>query len=125
MKAWFMRPLEALVLGAAFALAFRFPGALHGCLEPAAALVFPLLLMETAFRGRHALWLALGLFLGLVGIFYLVPATLASKGGLPWALALLGGFLFYAWEALGFLLVVLFARTLFRRSGAAAAACRM
>ncbi len=117
-----LRPFEALVLGLVFVLAFRFPGALGGWLEPAAALAFPLLLLEAAFRGRRAGWLYLALVLGLVGIFHWVPATLESKGGLPWALALLGGLLFYAWEALGFLLVVLFSRALFRRRGALAAA---
>lgn len=122
MKPWLLRPLEALVLGLGFALAFRFPGALGGWLEPAAALLFPLLLLEAAFRGRHALWLWIALVAGLVGIFHWVPATLESKGGLPWALALLGGALFYAWEALGFLLVALAARGLFRRSGAPGAA---
>lgn len=122
MKPWLLRPLEALALGLVFALAFRFPGALGGWLEPAAALLFPLLLLETAFRGRSALWLWVALMAGLVGIFHWVPATLESKGGLPWALALLGGALFCAWEALGFLLVALFSRGLFRRSGTAGAA---
>ncbi|HEX9081038.1 MAG TPA: hypothetical protein VF768_02105, partial [Holophagaceae bacterium] len=122
MKSWLLRPIEILVLGAVFALAFRFPGALGGWLEPAAALLFPLLLLETAYRGRAAGWLWLALVAGLVAIFHWVPATLESKGGLPWALSLLGGALFYAWEAFGFLLVTLFSRALFRRSGAAAAA---
>ncbi|HEX9010242.1 MAG TPA: apolipoprotein N-acyltransferase [Holophagaceae bacterium] len=122
MKPWLLRPLEALTLGLVFVLAFRFPGALGGWLEPAAALLFPLLLLEAAFRGRHALWLGAALLAGLVLLFYWVPATLESKGGLPWSLALLGGALFYAWEALGFLLAVLFSRWLFRRSGAVGAA---
>lgn len=51
-----------------------------------------------------------------------MPATLESKGGLPWALALFGSALFYAWEGLGFLLAVLFSRWLFRRAGARGAA---
>ena len=122
MKPWFLRPLEALLLGAVFALAFRFPGALGGWLEPAAALLFPLLLLETAFRGRHALWLGAALLTGLILLFSWVPATLESKGGLPWSLALVGSALFYAWEALGILLAVLFTRWMFRRSGAAGAA---
>ena len=122
MKSWLLRPLEALVLGAVFALAFRFPGALGGWLEPAAALLFPLLFLETAFRGRHALWLGAALLAGFVILFYWVPATLESKGGLPWSLALLGALLLWAWEALGLLLVALTARWMFRRAGAPGAA---
>ncbi len=122
MKPWLLRPLEALLLGSVFVLAYRFPGALGGWLEPAAALLFPLLLLETAFRGRHALWLGAALLTGLVLLFSWVPATLESKGGLPWSLALVGSALFYAWEGLGFLLAVLFSRWLFRRSGAPGAA---
>ncbi|WP_306591120.1 apolipoprotein N-acyltransferase [Geothrix sp. 21YS21S-4] len=117
-----LRPLEAAVLAGIFALAFRFPGALGGWLEPVAALAFPLLFLEAAFRGRHATWLWLSLTGGLVLIFHWVPATLATKGGLPWAAALFGGGLFYAWEALGFLLVALAARWMHRRSGALGAA---
>ena len=117
-----LRPLEAAVLAGIFILAYRLPGALGGWLEPVAALLFPTLLLEAAFRGRRALWLWVALAGGLVGIFHWVPATLATKGGLPWSMALLGGALFYAYEALGFLLVVLAARALHRRAGAPAAA---
>lgn len=119
---WLLRPLEAGLLAGIFALAFRFPGALGGWLEPLAALAFPLLLLEAAFRGRRAGWLGLALLGGLILIFHWVPATLATKGGLPWPLALLGGGLFYAWEASGFLLVVLAARGMGRRAGAPGAA---
>ena len=121
-RAWLLRPLEAAVLAGLFALGFRFPGALGGWLEPLAALAFPLLLLEAAFRGRKAAWLWLALAGGLVLIFHWVPATLQSKGGLPWPLALLGGGLFYGWEALGFLLVVLAARWMHHRAGAPGAA---
>lgn len=117
-----LRPLEAAVLAGVFILGFRVPGALGGWLEPAAALLFPVLLLEAAFRGRRALWLWVPLAGGLGGIFHWVPATLATKGGLAWPAALLGGTLFYAYEALGFLLVVLAARALHRRAGAPAAA---
>ena len=51
-----LRPLETAVLAGVFVLAFRFPGALGGWLEPAMALLFPLLLLEALFRGRHAAW---------------------------------------------------------------------
>ena len=51
-----------------------------------------------------------------------MPAVIAVKGGLPFALALLGRGLFYAWEALGFLAVAALARWLYRRSGPWAAA---
>ena len=122
MKHTLLRPFEALLLGTIFALAFRFPGALGGWLEPAAALLFPLLLLETAFRERRARWLYAALLVGFVLLFYWVPATLASKGGLPWSAALLGSALLWAWEALGLLLVVLAARWLFRRAGAPGAA---
>jgi apolipoprotein N-acyltransferase len=121
-RAPLLRPLEAAALAGVFACAFRFPGAWGGWLEPLAALAFPILLMEGAFRGRKAIWLGLSLVGGLILIFHWVPATLASKGGLPWALALLGGGLFYGWEALGFLGVVLMARAMHRRAGAAGAA---
>ncbi len=113
-----LRPLEASVLAVLFALAFRFPGALGGWLEPIAALALPLLLMEAAFRGRKAIWLWLSLFGGLVLLFLWVPAMLASKGGLPMPLAILGTALLAGWEALGLLLVVLVARWLHGRSGA-------
>ena len=122
MKPALLRPFEALVLGLVFALAFRFPGALGGWLEPTAALLFPLLLMEAAFRGRHALWLAAGLFAGFALLFAWVPATLHSKGPLPWSLAVACAVLLWAWEVLGLLAAVLLARWLFRRSGAPAAA---
>ncbi len=117
-QARLLRPFEALVLGIVFALAFRLPGALGGWLEPLAALAFPLLFLEAAFRGRHALWLWLSLMAGFALLFSWVPATLQAKGGLPWALALLGAVLLWAWEALGLLLVALVARSLVRRAGA-------
>jgi apolipoprotein N-acyltransferase len=112
---WLLRPLESAVLAGIFALAFRFSGALGGWLEPVAALAFPLLLMEAAFRGRRAGWLWLALAGGLALFFYWVPATLATMGGLPMPLALLGAALLCGWEALGLLLVVLAARALHRR----------
>lgn len=114
---WLLRPLEAAVLAVLFALAFRFPGALGGWLEPVMALALPLLLMEAAFRGRKALWLWLSLFGGLILLFHWVPAMLASKGGLPMPLAFLGTALLAGWEALGLLLVVLVARWLHGRAG--------
>ena len=43
-----LRPLEAAVLAVLFALAFRFPGALGGWLEPVMALALPML-ASTAF----------------------------------------------------------------------------
>ncbi|MDP1832852.1 MAG: apolipoprotein N-acyltransferase [Geothrix sp.] len=117
-----LRPLESAVLAGLFALAFRFPGALGGWLEPVVALAFPLLLMEGAFRGRKALWLWLSLFGGLILLFLWVPAMLASKGGLPGPMALLGLGLLSGWEASGLLLVVLGARWMHRRAGALGAA---
>lgn len=116
--------LEALVLGGLFACAFRFPGAWGGVLEPLCALLFPLLLLEATLRGRPAIHLWLAFLAGLIAIFHWVPATLVSKGGLSEGLGLLGGLLFWAYEAAGFLLVALLARFGFRRRGAwAAAAC--
>ena len=53
---WVLRPLSALVLSGVFVLAFRFPGALGGGLEPVMALLFPLLLLDGLFKGRPALW---------------------------------------------------------------------
>ena len=120
--AWLLRPFETAALAVIFALGYRFPGALGGWLEPVAALAFPFLLMEAAFRGRKSVWIWLSLVGGLMLLFHWVPGTLVSKGGLPWALALVGGGLFYSWEALGFLLVVLAARWMRRRSGPLGAA---
>lgn len=113
-QGWLLRPLECAVLAGIFALGFRFPGALGGWLEPVAALAFPLLLMEAALRGRRAVWLWLSLAGGLAIFFYWVPATLASKGGLPLPVAMLGTGLLCGWEAFGLLLVTLSARTLHR-----------
>ena len=67
---WLLRPLEAAVLAGIFVLGFRFPEALGGWLEPVAALLFPILLLEAAFRGRKAFWLWLSLAGGLILIFY-------------------------------------------------------
>jgi len=119
---WLLRPLEALVLATLFALAFRYPGALGGWLEPAAALVFPILLMEAVFRGRHAFWTWLALLGGLLFLYAWVPQTLASKGGLPLGAALLGMVLLSLWEATGLWVVTLGARWLGRRHGPGAAA---
>jgi hypothetical protein len=59
----------------------------------------------------------------MVGIFHWVPGTIAVKGPLPYPLALLGAGLFYGWEALGFLVVLLASRWAWRRAGRPAAAC--
>ncbi len=117
-----LHPLETAVLAGVFALAFRFPGALGGWLEPLAAVLFPILLLEAAFRGRRALWLGLALAGGLLLLFHWVPAMLVSKGGLPLPVAWLATALLASWEALGLLAVVLAARGMHRRSGPAAAA---
>jgi apolipoprotein N-acyltransferase len=114
---------EAALLAVLFLLAFRFPAASgRGYLEAAAAWAFPALLCAAAFRGRRAGWLYLALALGLVGIFYWMPGTIAVKGPIPYPLALFAGALFYGYEALGFLAVVLAARWARDRGGPAAAA---
>ena len=117
-----LHPLGALILSCVFVLAFRFPGALGGWLEPTMALLFPVLLLEGLFRGRHPAWTWLTLFAGLVLLYLWVPQTLASKGGLPFSLALLGLVLLSAWEATGLWLVAVGARWALRRSGTLAAA---
>jgi len=117
-----LHPLETAVLAVIFALAFRFPGALGGWLEPLAALAFPILLLEATFRRRRALWLGLSLLGGLLLLFHWVPAMLVSKGGLPLPMAWLGTALLAGWEALGLLAVVLAARWLHQRSGPGGAA---
>jgi apolipoprotein N-acyltransferase len=112
-----------IVLAGLFALVFRFPAPSgRGFHEPLLALLFPALLFEGVFRGRSLAWTYAALALGLVGIFHWVPAVIEIKGGLPYWLAILGGALFYAWEALGFLGVVALARWMHRRSGAWGAA---
>ncbi len=118
-----LRPLETAVLAGIFALAFRFPGALGGWLEPAMALLFPLLLLEGLFKGRHAVWTWAAILAGLLLLYAWVPQTLASKGGLPYGLAVLGTVLLSLWEATGLWLVTLGSRLAFRRIGALGAAC--
>lgn len=116
-RPWLLRPLETAVLAGVFVLAFRFPGALGGWLEPVAALAFPLLLMEAVFRGRHAAWTWLALGAGLLALYHWVPQTLASKGGLPFGLALLGTVLVSLWEATGLWLAAMGSRWAGRRAG--------
>ena len=118
---WFLSVFSSLVLAGLFVLAFRFPGALGGWLEPIMALLFPLLLLDGLFKGRHAFWTWVSLLAGLVLLYLWVPQTLASKGGLPFGLALLGMLLMSLWEATGLWLVAVGSRWAFRRSGALAA----
>jgi apolipoprotein N-acyltransferase len=120
---WLLRLLSALVLAGVFVLAFRLPGALGGWLEPVMALLFPLLLLDGLFKGRHAFWTWATLLAGLILLYLWVPQTLASKGGLPFGLALLGMILLSLWEATGLWLVAVGSRWMFRRSGALGAAC--
>lgn len=119
---WLLSSFSSLVLAAVFVLAFRFPGALGGWLEPAMALLFPLLLLDGLFKGRHAGWTWLTLVAGLVLLYLWVPQTLASKGGLPFGAALLGLVLLSLWEGAGLWLVAMGARWMFRRTGAPGAA---
>lgn len=119
---WLLSSFSSLVLAVLFVLAFRFPGALGGWLEPAMALLFPLLLLDGLFKGRHAGWTWLTLVAGLVLLYLWVPQTLASKGGLPFGGALAGMLLLSAWEATGLWLVALGSRWMFRRTGALGAA---
>ena len=118
------RVLTVPGLALVFLLAFRFPAASgHGYLEAAAALLFPILLFAALGRGLRAGWVYLALVLGLVGIFYWVPGTIAVKGPLPYPVALLAAGLFYGWEALGFLAVLLATRWARQRGGPWAATC--
>jgi len=87
---WLLCISSSLVLAGMFVLTFRFPGALGGWLEPVMAMLFPLLLLDGLFKGRHAFWTWASLLAGLVLLYLWVPQTLASKGGLPFGLALLG-----------------------------------
>ena len=120
---WLLRTLSALFLALIFALAFRFPGALGGWLEPIMALVFPLLLLDGLYKGRHAAWVWLTLVMGLLLLYLWVPQTLASKGGLPYGVALLGTVLLSLWEGTGLWVVAMGSRWMLRRSGALGAAC--
>jgi apolipoprotein N-acyltransferase len=120
---WLLRCLSTLILGGVFALAFRFPGALAGWLEPVMALLFPLLLLDSLFKGRHAFWTWATLVAGLVLLYQWVPQTLATKGDLPFGLALLGMLLLSLWEATGLWVVAVGSRWAFRRTGALGAAC--
>ena len=120
---WLLSTLSSLILAALFVLAFRFPGALGGWLEPAMALLFPLLLLDGLFKGRHAGWTWLTLVAGLVLLYLWVPQTLASKGGLPFPAALLGLALLSLWEGTGLWVVTLGSRWMAGRAGAPGAAC--
>jgi len=121
-KSLLLSSASSLVLATAFMLAFRFPGALGGLLEPLMALAFPLLLLDSLFKGRHAFWTWLTLLAGLILLYLWVPQTLASKGNLPLGLAWLGMVLLSLWEATGLWVVALGSRLAFRRSGAPGAA---
>jgi apolipoprotein N-acyltransferase len=115
--------LETLGLALVFLLGYRFPAPSgRGYLEAAAAIAFPALMFAALFRGRRAGWIYLALVLGMVGLFYWVPGTIAAKAPMPYPLALLGAGLFYAYEGLGFLAVALCARWCLARRGPAAAA---
>lgn len=120
---WLLRTLSALFLALLFMLAFRFPGALGGWLEPLMALIFPLLLLDGLYKGRHAAWVWLTLVMGLLLLYQWVPQTLASKGGLPFGVAFLGTVLLSLWEATGLWVVAMGSRWMLRRSGALAGAC--
>lgn len=120
---WLLSILSAFILALCFVLAFRFPGALGGWLEPAMALAFPLLLLDGLYKGRHAFWVWVTLLMGLLLLYQWVPQTLATKGEIPFGLALLGTVLLSLWEATGLWLVALGSRWAFRRAGAPAAAC--
>ncbi len=118
-----IRLAESLALAGLMVLAFRFPAASgYGYLEAIAALLFPAALLRCVFRGRHLGWSFLAFALGLVGIFYWVPATLATRAPMPYPAALGSALLFYVWEALGFLAVAFLARWAYRRRGAWGAA---
>ncbi len=117
------RLLEALILGALFALAFRFPAASGwGFGEAALSFLFPALICDALFKGRHPGWLYLSLMAGFALLFHWVPGTLEIQGPMPYPAALGASLLLGAWEALGYLGVLLLARFAFRRSGPWAAA---
>ncbi|HEU4952261.1 MAG TPA: nitrilase-related carbon-nitrogen hydrolase [Holophagaceae bacterium] len=113
---------SSLVLGLLFWLAFGFPNAWGGLLSALGGFLFPVLLLEMRFRGRALGWIFLACLLGVAAIFAFVPRTVAVKGDLPWSLAWTGAVLFWAWEALGFMLVAAAAGWAFRRRGPWAAA---
>jgi apolipoprotein N-acyltransferase len=122
---WLLSSLSSLFLACLFVLAFRFPGALGGWLEPAMAMIFPLLLLDGLYKGRHAAWLWVTLVLGLLLLYQWVPQTLSSKGGLPFGVALLGTVLLSLWEATGLWVAAMGSRWMFRRTGARGATCAM
>ncbi len=112
------RSLEALILGALFALTFRFPAASGwGFAEAALAFLFPALIFDALFKGRHPGWLYGALLAGFAMLFHWVPGTLEIQGPMPYPMALGASLLLMAWEALGYLGVLLLARYAFRRSG--------
>ena len=58
---WLLCIFSSLVLAGLFMLAFRFPGALGGWLEPAMALLFPLLLPVSSYWASQVVPPILGL----------------------------------------------------------------
>lgn len=92
---------EAAFIALLFVGGFRSLGLLGGWVEVACALLLPLALSEAALRGRGFGWLWFGPFLGMAWGFAWVPATLQSKGGLPYPAAFGASVLLWAWEALG------------------------
>ena len=73
---------------------------------------------RSAPRPWRAGVIAVALLGGLLLLYQWVPQTLASKGGLPLGLAVLGTVLLSLWEATGLWLVALGSRWAFRRLGA-------
>ena len=115
------RVFEAAVLALLFVGGFRALGLLGGWVEVICALLFPLAISEAALRGRAFGWLWLGPFLGMAWGFAWVPATLQSKGGLPYPAALGASVLMWAWEGLGPALAAWLGARLARRSRGAGA----
>lgn len=115
---WPLRLVEVAVLAGLLKVGYGIPYASgHGWLEALLCFLIPALMMDGAFKGRRLGWTFLAWLAGIMLIFHWVPAVIEVKGNLPRSLAWLGSGLFFGYEALGFTLVIAFARWMFRRSG--------
>lgn len=113
---------DAAVIALLYLLAYRLPAPSgRGYPEIAAAFLLPVAVFRAVGRGRSLGWIYLGILAGILGIFAWVPEVARSKGGMPYALALAAGVLFFGYEALGWLLVAALARLARRRGDLAGA----
>jgi len=116
--------IEIAAITLLFILSFRFPTSSgKGYLEATSAFLFITALFTISIQGTHLAWIYSAITLGLANILYWMPKTIATKGPLPYSLALLVSILLCCWESLGIIVVVFLGRTTYNRVGTGAAVC--